>query len=163
MLFVLFKTKERDRLGKKTSFVVRGRVVTPDEMAEYFQRTKEDLNQVPLESSSTPPHISYRSPSPAAASDGTAVDEGNEASAIVPWKLEPRASSPFDAQIYQALTTRSFPDGSVLSYMVSQFTFSYPAICHGIHFHNIISQIVISEVFEPEQADLYFIASRRRP
>jgi hypothetical protein len=60
MLFVLHKSSQRKRLGRGSSFIVRSRIVTHDDIRKFLQRheiTSPSPNDPP-----TPPHISYTSP-----------------------------------------------------------------------------------------------------
>jgi len=71
MVFILYKTAERAAAGKQTTFQVRGRAVSQQDVAKYFARKggiptldpeggDRNLPLRPL----TPPNIHYRTPSP---------------------------------------------------------------------------------------------------
>jgi len=66
MVFVLHKQNKRDALGKATEFVVCGRVIAQEDILTYFSKTKDGVpSQEELDLDvQTPPHISYRTPSP---------------------------------------------------------------------------------------------------
>ncbi|KAH8591371.1 hypothetical protein B0O99DRAFT_273489 [Bisporella sp. PMI_857] len=87
MVFILQKTAERAREGKKTTFVVRGRVISEQEVRKYFARKggrssqkwkaeRKMLSYRPV----TPPNVSYRTPSPIPPDDEQDDDERLRAS-----------------------------------------------------------------------------------
>jgi hypothetical protein len=63
MLAILRKQNERDGIGKKTAFRVRGRTVTIEQVHQYFQR-KRAMRDPGVHYASTPSDVSYRTPSP---------------------------------------------------------------------------------------------------
>ncbi|KAH8600223.1 hypothetical protein B0O99DRAFT_590601 [Bisporella sp. PMI_857] len=66
MMFILHKQTKRAAMSKQTEFVIRGRVLSEDDVAQYFSRRKggvPDSSELPIEAR-TPEHISYRTPSP---------------------------------------------------------------------------------------------------
>lgn len=77
---ILHKTTERQAVGKKTAFRVRGQAMTMENIDRYLRRKKDihkiDTSTVP----STPSHISYwtpsPSPSPLPAEDSTRMSSG---------------------------------------------------------------------------------------
>src|SRR6266536_1669406 len=65
MALILCKKTQRDAIGKDTTFRVRNRPVSIEEVHRYFKRKGgiQDLSP-PGTPPDTPPHISYRTPSP---------------------------------------------------------------------------------------------------
>ncbi|CZR63042.1 uncharacterized protein PAC_12939 [Phialocephala subalpina] len=63
-MFAIFRKKnERDAIGKQTSFRVRGKVVTMDQVHQYLNR-KTTLRDQDVYNAPTPSDVSYRTPSP---------------------------------------------------------------------------------------------------
>lgn len=72
MLFVLYKLQERERVGKDTTFRVRGHIIEQKDVHKYFARKGGIPNtQAPPERATTPPHIRYRTPPPQASLKGS--------------------------------------------------------------------------------------------
>jgi hypothetical protein len=63
MVAILHKKTQRDAVGKKSSFRVRGQVVEMENVLRYFKRMKEIPKMGPS-AASTPSDISYWTPSP---------------------------------------------------------------------------------------------------
>jgi hypothetical protein len=63
MTAILRKKTQREAVGKKSSFRVRGRVVVIENVLQYFKRKKE-IPKIGPSAASTPPDISCRTPSP---------------------------------------------------------------------------------------------------
>jgi len=121
VLFVIHKTKERENLGKKTSFTVRGRVITKEEVLHYFERRKEKPHE--KATPSTPPYISYRTPSPqpqAMTKYERFKSPGSSSQTLSSRTLgNYRAESPVFAN-NQLFGTQPLPDGTFLSYMKTE-------------------------------------------
>jgi len=57
MLFVLHKTQKRDTMGKNSTFVVRGHVISREEVMSYFLRRPVKEEEQDMEEAKTPEHI----------------------------------------------------------------------------------------------------------
>ncbi|KAK0111484.1 hypothetical protein ONS95_001839 [Cadophora gregata] len=88
MVVILHKKNQRDAIGKKSSFQLRGRDLNMEEVFLYFTRKGRGLPKIKIPVTvSTPPEISYWTPSPTNSTvstprntPGSSLDSGNRSS-----------------------------------------------------------------------------------
>jgi len=123
MLFILNKKAKRDAMGKKSEFVVRGRLLTEDDIHQYLSRTKESaliLDDTPQ----TPSFITYRTPpsSPQLKKAKATADRGfadHLLTYALPTKSK-RSSSQSSSDSGYTSGALTLSDGSVLTYLDSE-------------------------------------------
>jgi len=123
MLFVLNKKAKRDAMGKKSEFVVRGRLLTEDDIHQYLSRTKESapvLDDTPQ----TPAFITYRTPpsSPQLMKSKPSTDRGI-ADHLLTYALSTkskRSASHCSTDSGHTSGALTLSDGSVITYLDSE-------------------------------------------
>jgi hypothetical protein len=114
MLFILHRTQERGIMGKKTSFIVRGREMSLEEVLRYFSKRGgvPPSQAADFERPSTPAHITYSTPSP------ESPDAQTPATSIsgrqVPGQRDYPTGHP------GGFAAQSLPEGYSLSYMKAE-------------------------------------------
>lgn len=123
MLFILNKKAKREAMGKKSEFVVRGRLLTEDDIHQYLSRSKESAPTID-DTPQTPPFISYRTPpsSPQLTKANSPTDRGFT-DHLLTYSLATKSkrtgsySSSDSSRTSGAIT---LSDGSVITYLDSE-------------------------------------------
>ena len=156
MVFVLHKMRAREIEGKKTTFNIKGHVVTEEDVIRYFKKAgglkkKAGTREVVT----TPRGVTYRTPSPEPSWGD--VEEEDEVPSPAFGFRNSRFHPPTEK--HSNITTQSLENGSMLSYMpidsVRQFFSSDPSLSPSISppIRFQIPEIVLSSI------DTYFSAS----
>jgi hypothetical protein len=117
MLFVIHKTAQREAIGKQSSFLVHSQSVDPDVIRKFLKRKKRGIDP---KNPPTPPHISYRTPSPLCCTEDEnteTTDKEHPIYAPTDSRHQTKDLSLFGQSTCSDIATQSLPSGYSVSFM----------------------------------------------